>query len=65
METTYSYVSDPPLFADIGDAEFRLTGIDLSFNFQEDLRYGGEEGSTFNLTVEDLHLDFAERETFC
>ena len=33
LQADYSYVSDPPLFADIGTATILLSGLSLSFEF--------------------------------
>ena len=52
MQAEYMYISDPPLFADIGNIEFLAKNTTLMLNGKTDF-----VDSLFNLTVIDTSID--------
>lgn len=57
LATDYAYISDPPLFADIGTANLKLTGVCLEFEFDSNLQWPSSE-PVFTVNVDQLGLNF-------
>ncbi len=57
LQADYSYVSDPPLFADIGTATILLSGLSLSFEFQSELTFTNTD-TVFTVNMDNMDLRF-------
>jgi hypothetical protein len=58
----YSFVSDPPIFADIGETDLLLSGLCLSFDAKSVYDPSLDAANRFNLTISDLRLDWLDSE---
>lgn len=56
MQFDYAYISDPPIFADIGTAYLGVDGMTLDFVWNS--TFTGD----FELHISDLELDFVEKQ---
>lgn len=50
----YAYISNPPIFADIGEATLSIDGLSFSLDWSNTFN----EESGLNLTISNLALDF-------
>lgn len=60
LQGDYSYVSDPPIFADIGEANVRFSNTSLSSVVRSDWHRGsGNNDNSFTLDFSETHIDAA------
>ena len=58
VTTDYQFISDPPIFADIGEANFTFANTTLSTDVRTYLHSGQVEGSKFTACLSEMSTSF-------